>query len=252
VAGHGDVASGTGTRPRALNAEPRSSLSTYERSTRQREPVVRLIERHEYGGLVVVGLAAWPAPKSASSVRTVPSSAAWAKWARAAVELPGASAASWPARMATRARLRSSLCPVKATKTYERDSSTGLAPEPRKVADAHESDRDRQVLESFSPGARELTGCLPTDTRVEDVRSRRGPGADRGGHRTVNGQVRLGGADESAGTPGSVTGAPRGTAPAGGHPSRPAVAGRLERSTRRLGRAVLERLRRAAVSRRPS
>ncbi len=30
----------------------------------------------------------------------------------------------------------------------------------------------------------------------------------------------------------------------GGHPSRPAVAGRLERSTRRLGRAALERLRR--------
>src|SRR6476646_6451258 len=32
----------------------------------------------------------------------------------------------------------------------------------------------------------------------------------------------------------------------GGHPSRPAVAGRLERSTRRLGRAALERLRRTA------
>ncbi len=31
--------------------------------------------------------------------------------------------------------------------------------------------------------------------------------------------------------------------PMGGHPSRPAVAGRLERSTRRLGRAALERLR---------
>ena len=29
-----------------------------------------------------------------------------------------------------------------------------------------------------------------------------------------------------------------------GHPSRPAVAGRLQRSTRRLGRAALERLRR--------
>src|SRR3712207_2011317 len=36
---------------------------------------------------------------------------------------------------------------------------------------------------------------------------------------------------------------PHGT-PMGGHPSRPAVAGRLERSTRRLGRAALERLRR--------
>jgi hypothetical protein len=38
----------------------------------------------------------------------------------------------------------------------------------------------------------------------------------------------------------------------GGHPSRPAVAGRLERSTRRLGRAALERLRRTAADRRPS
>src|SRR3954452_4803113 len=37
-----------------------------------------------------------------------------------------------------------------------------------------------------------------------------------------------------------------------GHPSRPAVAGRLERSTRRLGRAALEHLRRTAASRRPS
>src|SRR5688572_32558604 len=37
----------------------------------------------------------------------------------------------------------------------------------------------------------------------------------------------------------------------GGHPSRPAVAGRLERSTRRLGRAALERLRRTAANRRP-
>src|SRR5688572_8642084 len=36
----------------------------------------------------------------------------------------------------------------------------------------------------------------------------------------------------------------------GGHPSRPAVAGRLERSTRRLGRAALERLRRTAANRR--
>src|SRR3954454_9812159 len=38
----------------------------------------------------------------------------------------------------------------------------------------------------------------------------------------------------------------------GGHPSRPAVAGGLERSTRRLGRAALERLRRTAARRRPS
>src|SRR6476469_6861280 len=39
--------------------------------------------------------------------------------------------------------------------------------------------------------------------------------------------------------------------PIGGHPSRPAVAGRLERSTRRLGRAALERLRRTIANRRP-
>ncbi len=37
----------------------------------------------------------------------------------------------------------------------------------------------------------------------------------------------------------------------GGHPSRPVVAGGLERSTRRLGRAALERLRRTAADRRP-
>src|SRR3954463_816809 len=37
----------------------------------------------------------------------------------------------------------------------------------------------------------------------------------------------------------------------GGHPSRPAVAGRLERSTRRLGRGALERLRRTAAGRPP-
>ena len=42
--------------------------------------------------------------------------------------------------------------------------------------------------------------------------------------------------------------APRGL-PMGGHPSRPAVAGRLQRSTRRLGRAALERLRRTAANR---
>ena len=62
--------------------------------------------------------------------------------------------------------------------------------------------------------------------------------------------VRAGGADEPACTPGSVTGCALETqwrAPAGGHPSRPAVAGRLERSTRRLGRAVLERLRGAVA-----
>src|SRR3954467_8858884 len=62
-----------------------------------------------------------------------------------------------------------------------------------------------------------------------------------------NEQVKLGGADESGCTPGSVIGAPRGTAPTGGHPSGPAVAGRFERSTRRLGRAALERLRRAVA-----
>jgi hypothetical protein len=39
---------------------------------------------------------------------------------------------------------------------------------------------------------------------------------------------------------------PRGL-PMSGHPSRPVVAGGLERSTRRLGRAALERLRRTAV-----
>ena len=60
-------------------------------------------------------------------------------------------------------------------------------------------------------------------------------------------QVRAGAADESACTPGSVTVTPCGIVAAGDHPSRPAVAGRLMRSTRRLGRAALERLRRPAA-----
>jgi hypothetical protein len=80
-----------------------------------------------------------------------------------------------------------------------------------------------------------------------------GPAVDsprRGCPMTTYVQVKPGGADESGCTPGPVVGAPYGTAPAGGHPSRPAVAGRLERSTRRLGRATLERLRRAVA--RPS
>src|SRR6266567_3897965 len=54
-------------------------------------------------------------------------------------------------------------------------------------------------------------------------------------------------ADESACTPGSVASTPCGTVGADGHPSRPAVAGRLVRSTHRLGRAALERLRRTAA-----
>jgi hypothetical protein len=48
-------------------------------------------------------------------------------------------------------------------------------------------------------------------------------------------------ANESACKPDSVPGA----WPVGGHPSWPAVAGRLVRPTRRLGRAALERLRRS-------
>src|SRR3954447_3813047 len=54
-------------------------------------------------------------------------------------------------------------------------------------------------------------------------------------------------ADEPACKPDPVPGSPRGS-PGGGHPSRPAVAGRLQRPTRRLGRAVLERLRRSSRS----
>lgn len=55
--------------------------------------------------------------------------------------------------------------------------------------------------------------------------------------------------DESACTPGSVSGRPCGR-PGGGHPSRAAVAGSLVRSTRGLGRAALDRPRRA-ISRWP-
>jgi hypothetical protein len=54
-------------------------------------------------------------------------------------------------------------------------------------------------------------------------------------------QIHWGGADESACRPGSVPG-PGG--PGGDHPSGPTVAGGLVRSTRRLGRAALVRLRR--------
>ncbi len=52
------------------------------------------------------------------------------------------------------------------------------------------------------------------------------------------------GTDESACTPGSVPGC-LAAIPMGDHPSGPAVADRLVRSTRRLGRAALERLRRS-------
>ena len=51
-------------------------------------------------------------------------------------------------------------------------------------------------------------------------------------------------ADESACTPGSVPGC-LAAIPMGDHPSGPGVAVRLVRSTRRLGRAALERLRRS-------
>src|SRR5664280_178874 len=57
---------------------------------------------------------------------------------------------------------------------------------------------------------------------------------------TAKPQVRGGTTDESACTPGSV---PRGAVASDGHPSPATVAGGLQRSTRRLGRAALERLR---------
>src|SRR5213078_1232544 len=56
-----------------------------------------------------------------------------------------------------------------------------------------------------------------------------------------------GATDESTCTPGPVP-----TEVGGGHPSRPAVTGRLQRPTRRLGRAVLERLRRSRPWAEPS
>ncbi len=70
------------------------------------------------------------------------------------------------------------------------------------------------------------------------------PPADRDKRRSAGGDGRVG---LYAGFCPRV---PRGL-PMGGHPSRPVVAGRLERSTRRLGRAALERLRRTAANRRP-
>ena len=64
--------------------------------------------------------------------------------------------------------------------------------------------------------------------------------ADRGHRLTAKPQVKGGGVDESADTPGSVPGG--GCPPPGdGHPSTTAVAGCLQRSTRVLGRAALGR-----------
>ena len=57
------------------------------------------------------------------------------------------------------------------------------------------------------------------------------------------GQMRICGTDELACKPDPVPGC-LAAVPFGGHPSRPAVAGGLQRPTRRLGRAALERLRR--------
>src|SRR5262249_9200299 len=58
--------------------------------------------------------------------------------------------------------------------------------------------------------------------------------------RLIGGLTRRG-TDESVCTPGSVP-----ARAGGGHPSRPAVADRFQRPTRRLGRAALKRLRRPA------
>lgn len=69
-------------------------------------------------------------------------------------------------------------------------------------------------------------------------------GAARAGVRVRAGRAPEEGADESGCTPGSVPAGPRG--PAGdGHPSRTGVATGLVRSTRGLGRAALDRPRRA-------
>jgi hypothetical protein len=57
-------------------------------------------------------------------------------------------------------------------------------------------------------------------------------------------QVRVQAAGELACRPGSV----RPLARADGHPSRAAVAGSLERSTRELGRAALDRSRRSSTA----
>src|SRR3569833_1531111 len=73
------------------------------------------------------------------------------------------------------------------------------------------------------------------------------PGQAEGDVRGVERPLRRVKADEPACKPDPVPRSPRGSR-GGGHPSRPAVAGRLQRPTRRLGRAVLERLRRSSRS----
>jgi hypothetical protein len=65
--------------------------------------------------------------------------------------------------------------------------------------------------------------------------------ADRGQHMTAKPQVGASWVDESVGTPGSVY-ARRCRRATDGHPSRVRVAAHLQRSTRKLGRAALERL----------
>src|SRR4051812_48474358 len=75
---------------------------------------------------------------------------------------------------------------------------------------------------------------MPLQTRVMPLESRVMPL-----------RTRLG-ADELACKPDPVPRSPCGFR-GGDHPSRPAVAGRLQRPTRRLGRAVLERLRRSVL-----
>ena len=86
--------------------------------------------------------------------------------------------------------------------------------------------------------------CSPPRHPARRVRTRPrtccGLPADRGYPRLASPQVKPLRADESAGTPGSVPacGLPR---VGGGHPSTTYVAARLQRPTRELGRAALER-----------
>ena len=90
---------------------------------------------------------------------------------------------------------------------------------------------------------RGLRGCPRRRRRAQPPRSGRPRPRNPHEHRSAAGDGRVGL------YAGFCPRAPCGL-PMGGHPSRPAVAGRLERSTRRLGRAALERLRRTTA--RPS
>lgn len=103
-----------------------------------------------------------------------------------------------------------------------------------------------------------MAAFMATYVTARSCSNRYGPGSGEAARRAKKGPLtsmfadrRPGAADESGCTPGSVARSPRGGR-GDGHPSRAGVAAGLVRSTRGLGRAALERPRRAAFYSGPS